>query len=233
MASLRPLFEYLGQKIDGLSSRVSLGGKMRILLLLVLIVIGGGGLAMLATDNIDADPDFAASDTIKGGSHAVAVAAALIDREVNIHHWAGNDPFFMPGHWLDNMPNYQQGIIYGLSRFTFQLSDQLGRARGSSQVDPDLDRASGLLKYPGNIWVFDPKTSLVPTAPSEAQYRRAREALLSYNQRLAEGRAVFDPRADNLMTALDSIAADLGSQSAVIEDNLHERRFWLTETPFG
>ena len=29
------------------------------------------------------------------------------------------------------------------------MTDQIGRSRGSSEVDSDLDKASGLLKYPG------------------------------------------------------------------------------------
>ncbi len=132
----------------------------------------------------------------------------------------------MPGFMLDNMPHYQQGIMYAFGRFSVQLSDQLGRARGSSQVDKDLDMAVGLLKYPGTVWVFNFETSILPTASSEAQYQRVREALLSYNKRVASGQAVFDSRADNLIAALDAIAADLGSQSAIIDEHLSNKK-WL------
>ena len=41
--------------------------------------------------------------------------------------WTANDPFFLPGAVLDNMPNYQQGIIYALSRFGNAL-DRAARA---------------------------------------------------------------------------------------------------------
>ena len=90
------------------------------------------------------------------------------------------------------MPNYQQGIIYALSRFTAEMGDQIGRSRGSSQMDPDLDRATGLLRYPGTIWLFDLSTSWAPTASSESQYRAAARALRSYNERVAAGTAPFD-----------------------------------------
>ena len=234
MSTLRALFAFLGMKFGAMLERVSPGGKMRIVAVLLLVLIFGWGGAMLATHRIDDAPDFQgdAESMRQGaaqGSRAVAIAAALIEREVDRHRWVANEPFFMPGHYLDNMPNFQQGIIYALARFTVILGDQLGRARGSSQIDSDLDQAAGLLKYPGDVWIFNPQASLLPTASSEAQYRAARRSLLSYNQRLAEGRAVFDPRADNLIVALDSIAADLGSQSAIIENYLQERRFWLTE----
>ena len=172
--------------------------------LLVLYYLGG----MIWLHEIDDDPDFALeSSAPEGGSQAVAVAADLIDREINTHRWVANDPFFMPGSLLDNMPEYQQGIIAALSRFALELTDQIGRTRGSSQADPDLDRAAGFLRYPGNVWIFDLRTSWAPTASSEQQYRRAMEALRSYNQRLAQDQAVLDTRSDNLLATLDRIAA--------------------------
>jgi hypothetical protein len=133
---------------------------------------------------------------------------------------AGPRTIFLPGSLLDNMPNYQQGIIYALSRFGVDLAEQVGRVRGSSPVDPDLDRASGLLKYPGTVWIFDPRTSLAPTASSESQYRAARRLLLSYNERLAAGTATFERRSDNLIATIERINADLGSMSAIIDEHL-------------
>jgi len=231
MANLRPLISYLGQQFGSLFDAISPRGKARLLLLLILLIGGGWGAAMFITSTVDDDPNFGLTNSTETpqGSHAVVIAAALIDREVNRHAWVANDPFFLPGHYLDNMPNFQQGILYALARFSVLMSDQIGRARGSSQVDPDLDTATGLLKYSGDVWLFNPQTSLMPTASSEAQYRAARKALLSYNQRLIEGKAVFDPRSDNLTALLESMAGDLGSQSAIIENYLREGRFWLTE----
>jgi hypothetical protein len=197
-----------------------------LLLLGLLVVYYFGG--MLWLHEIDDDPEFALeSSAPEGGSRAVAVAADLIDREINTNRWVANDPFFMPGSMLDNMPAYQQGIVTAISRFALELADQIARTRGSSQVDPDLDTASGLLRYPGTVWIFDFRTSWAPTASSEQQYRRAMQALRSYNQRLSQGQAVFEPRADNLLGTLDRIAADIGSSSAAIDRRLEESSaFW-------
>ena len=60
-------------------------------------------------------------------------------------------------------------IVQALARFTFELTDQIGRVRGSSRTDADLQEAAGLLQYSGTKWVFDLSTSLAPTATSEAQ----------------------------------------------------------------
>lgn len=174
-------------------------------------------IGMVLLHRVDNDPDFTPAVQIEGGLRSVDVAAALIDREVNSHAWVSNAPFFSPGILLDNMAAFQGGVLYALGRFTTELVDHLGRTRGSSRVDPDLDRANGLLRFPGDVWVFEPDQSLAPMVTSEEQYRSARAALLAYNRRLAEDRAVFDPRIDNLLVMLERIIADVGSQSALLE----------------
>jgi hypothetical protein len=186
-------------------------------LLLIYYPVGA-----LWVNKIDDDPAFDTGPVAPGASNAVAMAAALIDREVNQNGWPANDPFFLPGSVLDNMPNYQTGIIQALGRFTVEMVDQIGRTRGSSQADPDLDKAAGLLKYAPNVWIFDPSTSLAPTASSESQYRAARRALLAYNEKLMSNKAVFERRTDNLLATLDRFAADIGSVSAIIDQQISD-----------
>ncbi|MCG8512152.1 MAG: DUF2333 family protein, partial [Rhodospirillales bacterium] len=151
------------------------------------------------------------------GSRAVAIASALIDREVSQTKWVANKPWVFPSSALDNMPNFQMGLIYAISRFSIEMTDVLGRTRGSSQADADLDKASGLLKYDGTIWVWEPTTSLMPTASAERQYIAGQKSLMQYNQRLGEGNAVYDKRADNLIAFLGRVGADLGSASAALD----------------
>ncbi|MBM3502280.1 MAG: DUF2333 family protein [Alphaproteobacteria bacterium] len=191
-------------------------GTIALVATLALYYVAGMAIIHTIDDNLAFEP--AAAN--ERGSRSVAIAAALIDREVNDHGWTANDPFFMPSALLDNMPNFQQGIVAALARFAFELTDQIGRTRGSSQADADLQEAAGLLQYAGTKWVFDFSTSLAPTATSEAQYRKARRALLNYNERLSRGEAVFERRADNLLATLDRIAADLGSSSAALQTRI-------------
>lgn len=204
----------------GMGSMAKRAGLAILILILLYYPIG-----MFIVHTVDDDIEFtpSAADTAEGGSMAVAFAAGLIDREVNQNSWTANDPFFQPGTLLDNMPNFQQGIMSALARFGFELTDQLGRTRGSSEADPDLQRAAGLLQYPGNVWIWNPSVSLAPRASSESQYRDARARLLAYNARLAKGEANYDIRADNLLATLERFAADLGSSSALIDRHLAER----------
>jgi hypothetical protein len=187
------------------------------------------GMAWVHT--IDDDPEFTMpGEVAENASRSVALAAALIDREINQNRWTANDPFFVPSAALDNMPNFQQGVVGALARFAFELTDQIGRTRGSSQTDPDLQEAAGLLQYSGTKWVWDPTVSLWPTAASEKQYEKARKSLLAYNVRLAAGDAVFDRRSDNLLATLDRMAVDLGSSSAVLDRQVSEHSDDLIDT---
>lgn len=181
----------------------------------IFIIYYGVGMAWYNTiaDELEFQPgqDYA----VDGGSKAVATAAALVAREAN--RWSPNKPWLHPASGLDNMPNYQLGILYASSRFAIELGDALGRTRGSSAIDPDLDRAAGLLKYDGTIWYWG-SGNFVPTATADSQYIQGVEALVSYNRRLASGEATYDRRADNLIAFLDRVASDLGSASAALDE---------------
>ncbi|MBP7670019.1 DUF2333 family protein [Ferrovibrio sp.] len=179
-------------------------------------------VGMLLTHKIDDNIAYEAPPVEGGASRAVAMAAALVKREVEVNGWVANDPFFQPGSMLDNMPNFQLGIIHSLGRFGFELVDQLGRTRGSSQTDSDLQEAAGLLQYSGTKWFFDFSTSLLPTVRSEEQYMKAYRALTNYNTRLSQGRAIFERRSDNLLSLMDRIAIDLGSSSAALDRRINE-----------
>jgi hypothetical protein len=156
------------------------------------------------------------------GSYAVAMAIALIDREVNQHRWTPSDPIIFPGALLVRMPAFQKGVMSSLARFAIELTDQIGRTRGSSKSDPDLQKAAGLLNYSPSVWLFDLQTSWLPTASSPTQYRAGMEALKRYNERLKSGDASFEPRADNLIDTLDRIASDIGSASAAISAHVEQ-----------
>ena len=181
-------------------------------------------IGMLITNRIDDDLSFAPATSAvpEGGSAAVAMAAALVDREVNRNGWVANDPFFLPSGALDNMPNFQQGIVDAVATFAIELRDQLGRVRGSGEVDKDLGEALSTLQYSGTKWVFDLSTSILPTATSEAQYRKGIKALTAYNANVAAGKAVYDKRADNLQAVIARIALDVGSVSAAIDRQIRD-----------
>jgi hypothetical protein len=173
--------------------------------------------------DIDDDPQFAPLNVAPGQSRSVAMAIAIVNREVNVHSWTPMLPFFLPGGILDNMPNFQRGMMTAVGRFATELMDQVGRTRGSSQIDRDLEQARGFLNEQPNVWIWQPSVSIWPSATSAAKYRAGLKKLQDYNNRLAAGQAVFDRRADNLQALLDRVANDIGSDSAVIDHQIIER----------
>ena len=201
--------------------------------ILALIALSYYPIGMALLHKIDDDLAFPApipNQAVRAAAQTIATAIALIERETITHRWTANDPWFYPSAMLDNMPNFQQGIIASLGRFAIEMTDQIGRVRGSSEADADLEKAAGLLKYSGNIWVFDFSTSLAPTATSEAQYKAAARSLRNYNDRLAAGQAVFEKRADNLLATMGRISNDLGSASALIDQGVVDLSTLSTET---
>ncbi len=203
-------------KLPG-SGRRWLGRAKWMALAILVVLLLYYPVGMLVVHAVNDDPDFTAGEIPQGQSKAVALAAALIQREVGGTSWPANDPFFMPGAALDNMPNYQHGIQQALARFVTELADQLGRSRGSASADSDLTEARGLLNYPHDVWYV---SSASLAANSETQYLKAMVKLNSYNTRLAAGRAVFEPRSDNLISTLDRIGKDLGAASNAIDQEI-------------
>ncbi|MFA5121188.1 DUF2333 family protein [Zavarzinia sp.] len=216
---------FLGEtgRVGGLLKRRWLWRGLGVFLAVVLLLYYPIG--MLLANKIDDDPAFApaTSSVPAGASQAVAIAAALVEREVDQNGWVANDPFFFPSGVLDNMPNFQQGIVDAVSTFAIELRDQLGRVRGSGEVDANLAEALSTLQYSGTKWVFDLSTSILPTATSEAQYRKGVKALRAYNEAVGAGKAVFDKRADNLQAMVSRFALDIGSISAAIDKQVRDK----------
>ena len=191
--------------------------------LLLVVLILYYPLGAMVVESIDDDPQFQPRSVALGESRAVATAADLVTREVDINTWTPMMPFFTPSGILDNMPNFQRGIMAALGRFSTELMDQLGRTRGSSQTDRDLEQARGFLNEQPNVWIWQPTVSIWPSATSAQKYRAGRDKLMAYNKRLASGQAVFERRADNLQALIDRIANDHGSDSAAIDQHIIEQ----------
>lgn len=212
-------------RLTGPVKKVGLGiGAVLLLFAMLYYPIG-----MALHHAIDDDATYR-PQTPSGGSAAVAMAAGLIEREVDGNGWVANDPWFLPASALDNMPNFQQGLVHAMSLFAIEMTDQMGRVRGSSAADVNLEKAAGLLRYPGDRWHFDLSTSWAPTATSESQYRAAAEALMTYNDALAAGDATFDRRADNLLATLERFSADIGSESAILDRAIGNLGTWSLTT---
>ena len=181
---------------------------------------------------IDDDPSFGAAGAAAGQSKAVAEAALLIRREIDQHAWTPNKPFFMPAAILRSMPSFQKGVIAMICRFAVEMNLQIGRPGKDgavpSQADADLERAAGLLQYPPDVWMIDPKAPWARTLSSEKQYRNAARSFEAYNQRLAAGTATFDRRGEVLRVVLMHFAKDLEATAARLEGPIAAADGWFS-----
>ncbi|OAN49318.1 hypothetical protein A6A04_03130 [Paramagnetospirillum marisnigri] len=187
---------------------------------LAAVVLLGFPVAMLVISKIDDNPDFASPAVNGGRSRAVAVSAALITRELEGSRWRANDPFFLPGGWLRDMPAFQLGLVGGLAKLSAAMVAERGPGYGSLGPDSDLNNAAGLLKYPGTVWKFDTRTTWLPTASAEKQYRNAQRSLDRYNDYLAAGTASFERRAESLAVVLEAVIRELDDCTAAIDHHL-------------
>ncbi len=178
-----------------------------------------------AGEQIDATGSGAATKTC-GRSAIADVTARLIDMNVNENAWLSSMLLYKMGffgiNWdhtpfFDNKAAFQRGVNQAIRRTAIELVDTLGRIRGTSQIDTDLQDARGNLQFDEYTWYFGIHP-FGPKTPTPSFYRSAIRDLNSFNDRLSKCDAVFDARADNLTTFIDRIASDIGSTSAILRE---------------
>jgi len=154
------------------------------------------------------------------------VSAELIDFNVNQNPWissmlASKLGFFgIPWRetpFFDNKAAFQLGINQVMRRTTTELVDTLGRIRGTSQIDQNLQDARTALAWDEDAWYVGLRG---PTRPTPSVYREAISKLHAFNDSLAKCTSTFDARADNLQQFLDRIASDIGSTSDILRARL-------------
>ncbi|MGH6763482.1 MAG: DUF2333 family protein [Phyllobacterium sp.] len=161
------------------------------------------------------------------GRSAIAdVTADLTDFNVNQNAWISSMLLYRAGlfgvpwdntPFLDNKASFQRGINQAVRRTAVELVDSLGRVRGTSQIDANLQRARGNLQFAEDSWYFG-LNPFGPKTPTPSYYRSAIQDLRTFNDRLESCNAIFDARADNLIQYIDRISNDIGSTSAILRE---------------
>jgi hypothetical protein len=156
----------------------------------------------------------------------VDVTADLVDFNVNQNAWISSMILYKLGlfgiawdrtPFFDNKAAFQRGVNQAIRRTSIELVDTLGRVRGTSQIDADLQSARGALQFDESTWYFG-LSPFGPKTPTPSFYRSAVKDLNKFNDRLEKCEAVFDARADNLLQFIDRIANDIGSTSAILRE---------------
>jgi len=112
-----------------------------------------------------------------------------------------------PSIWMDNVPNWEFGVLVQIRDFSRALRNDLSRSQSQSLEDNDLTVAEPQFNFNSDSWIL-PST--------EGEYRLGLEALESYLARLSDNKeknAQFYARADNLAAWLAIVEKRLGSLS--------------------
>jgi hypothetical protein len=109
-----------------------------------------------------------------------------------------------PGVYLDDIPNWEFGVLVHLRDVCRALRNELSRAQTQSLDDADLANAQTAFNNDSEKWIL-------PSA--EAKYEEGTEYLIRYMRRLSDANdrdGQFYARADNLRFYLDETASRLG-----------------------
>ena len=123
-----------------------------------------------------------------------------------------------PGIWLDNIPNWEFGVIVQVRDLSKAMRESFSRSQSQSTEDRDLAVAEPRFNVDHTSWA-------VPWPESE--YSDGRDYLSNYLLRLSDEDAFdaqFYARADNLRYWLGTVETRLGSLSQRLSASVGQRR---------
>lgn len=141
------------------------------------------------------------------GSTTTAALITVANTMLNKPGYFLSNDIMPPGVWLDNMPNWEYGVLIQTRDLTRAMRESFSRSQSQSKEDVDLAKAEPRLNFSRNSWA-------VPA--SESEYRAGIKYLDRYFDRLADAQqsqSQFYARADNLNYWLLIVETRLGSLS--------------------
>jgi len=207
-------------------SRLGAGRLRTIAVILGLLVAASAGL-MFWIDHEPAlfDPVARASQRAAAGGHELTTGyvttSALIEVMDTVLTKRGgylNNDVMPPWSLLDNMPNWERGVIFQARDLARALRNDFSRSQTQSGEDPALAVADPQFSFDNGSW-------LLPS--TEREYRKGIGALEEYLERLGNDEAAdarFYARADNLREYLSLVEKRLGAIGQKLSASIGESR---------
>ena len=162
-----------------------------------------------------------------GNLATIDIISHLVNREVHDKIWTPNLPFIFPSYFLDNMPNFQLGLMTAVGNTAAGL-EKLKLQTVSDTAKHEMKEAAELLQYPGDVWLFSKQNKLLPAPSSGTQYKKGRKKLNNFNNEMALGKAVIARDAGNLVRVLLGIRKDMARQVVKTEGHIREnQKNWI------
>lgn len=203
------------------------GGWLKVILVLfavyLLVVLVLGMLWSAAPEPFDVNArvtQYIPQDAEDPPTGAVTTAALIGVVETLLEKRGGflyNDRL-PPGVYLDNMPNWEYGVLIQARDLGRAMREFLSRSQSQSREDPDLAIGEPRLNFQTDSWILP---------ASESEYRDGLTYFRSYLERLTdpnEPDAQFYARADNLRDYLNMVNSRLGSLSQRLSASVGQRR---------
>jgi len=148
--------------------------------------------------------------------------AFLLRREVDDKMWTPNLPPVFPAYVLDNMPNFQTGIVHAVRDIVAVL---VHFTQNTELQKQEIKQADKLLNYPATIWLMHKKDGFKLAPSSNSQYRKAAAQLEKFGK---DG--VYYPEPADLAALLQKIGKSLQKLATKNENFQNEHASDLTDT---
>jgi hypothetical protein len=152
------------------------------------------------------------------GSTTVAATIKLAETLLDKRGGYLSNDIMPPGVWMDNVPNWEFGVLVQIRDMARTLRNNLSRSQSQSKEDIGLVTAENQFYFDNDSWIL-PDT--------EGEYRKGISALDDYLKRLGDEdqqSAQFYARADNLRTWLSEVDTRLGSLSQRLSASVGKRQ---------
>ncbi|MCK5918540.1 MAG: DUF2333 family protein [Cocleimonas sp.] len=120
-----------------------------------------------------------------------------------------------PGVVMDNIPNWEFGVLTQIRDFSLSMRDDLSRSQSQSSENKNLVKAQISFNIDSESWMLP---------PAESSYKTGRKKVDAYLDELQKGQAQFFARADNLRTLLNKMQKRLGSLSQNLSASVGQLR---------
>lgn len=203
----------------GLIGKVSAGIAGTLLLLILVVGFLWDSEPVLFDVNQNAQSELGIGDLQRvTGSTTVSTLIKLTDTLLEKPGGYLSNDIMPPGVWMDNIPNWEFGVLVQIRDMSRTLRNNLSRSQSQSIEDRDLVNAENQFYIDNDKWIWP---------ESEREYRKGAVALRGYLKRLTSKQnrnAQFYARADNLRTWLAEVETRLGSLSQKLSTSVGKRQ---------
>lgn len=197
-----------------------LGAACGVYLLLCVLLGLFWSIAPAEFDTQEITAEYAAQSngSVVTGSATTAALMAVVDTLLDKPGGYLHNDRFPPGLWLDNIPNWEYGVLIQVRDLARAMREVHSRSQSQSTEDVDLAIAEPRFNFKTDSWILP---------SSESVYSEGREYTYKYFVRLSDeaaSTAQFYARADNLRYWLSTVDTRLGSLSQRLSASVGQNR---------